>query len=1584
MTDDELLALVQSKSPEELTPQEVAQLRNRLAESEELRTALFETLQMESYLATVLGPVQLKPEQIVARAQQYRDDRIKTWTWVVAGLGCAAFIVLSIGALRSALNLGNSSVATLPQKEAEESVQPKSDEANKEAAGDDASSGATKSQGPMAEKSAESADATKPPGDQPRPAQPPPSDPWHAVLAMPAEQLPAFAEVCFDDFPYRSVLPRREVISQWFEAVPGRRYNVVDADTKKGKCGKIEGFARLRAPLPADGGVRFALEDYNRLSIHAWHGSQGVQLVYFEDQRQKWAAYATTRHSGAAKVDSLVLTATDDERARRAELRYGGPLELRYRDGELLLLRGDIVLVSAPLSGPPDDIYFDGKATFEGIALVRTKDFPLARSVDPPAKKLRGEDLAWSEKISQGAKFERPGDGSIRLASQEPKEQSYVFAPIPGLGFREVILEISDASPGFGVYLGHDDQSVRHLLRVVRNTKNKQLNIVLRGPDDFSEGELHPLPERFECVVGSKLWIKLLHGNGCLKWWLSADGVHWGIGDAILEDTPGRIAFVGITTCRTKQEAAGTLKSVTVRELPAINSLAPRELIERAPSLFKHTALESWSAAVVEACPQGVELSAWRRACAIRTLGDGLPRVLAEQLMEALLDDPATQQLPPEKQIEVLRDVMLVDTDPRDAAVWKKSYLTRLHDVGRRIAADGLPFSSVRRALMEAPVWSQHPLPVAASGQGEEELIRLLQEGRTEEALALCRVLRLYHFHENRPLFAWAEAAARRDTGRVTGEASRIKESWRHPLIEELNKEVYNFAADLHSIVESGAIDDASRMIASLEADRGGGLTPSGSDRDLFVSLSVAVKLAIAREPALRAELNKRLGPLSQLRVRQAIAGGDEAAIALAATQFEGTEAAAEAYRWLGDRALQNGWFARALAEYRRAETSAPASLIRELAPRARLAAAMMGTDHGSVITEPVSFGELNMAPGQFEALVAEMRARGTGTVQGAVASSAGNLPGPSQLTANNRARFDGPVGQNPHEDGAPRVSQWQIDYAGRQLATVVDGDVMYVSNRFQVAAYNTTNGQRLWQSQTPQGDMRRGQDWPLIPMRPLVTAGAIYARQLYGKSPSIVCFEKAGGKNLWQREGTDNEWWVSDPIFVQGQLLALNLLRDGNREMQLRLVSLDPLTGDVLVQRRLLGLRESWLHRKACEIAALDDGLIATLGGITLCCDAAGSVRWVRKQLALPFEERPEWVWQHFAPPLVIDSRVMAIQPGVETLECLDVATGSELWTFAEDRPRRIIGHSGGRIIVETDREIIALDLADGAVAWREGMGEEASPDAPARARGARKGSRRQRVAGLAADSLGPSTRLTAALVSEKFVVYMVKRGPVDKPKVPALVWLDAADGDILGVMEFPPWQDNDPRVGPLVVAKDRLWTFFSKEKDPNKDLVELSPGAPLAEVDAPAIGPWQRTLSAPLVQTLGEVAPGWQLVSGYPRKDVEKKAEWQGEKDAAVILSRPGIPAMLATEIDLPEGKKPKLNLRVGHEGKEPGQFTVRVDGETIFTQERKPDSANRWDSLSFDLAKFAGRQVVISLAYHTAGNDHAWWVKTLQVGE
>lgn len=1553
MTDEELLQLVQSKMPEDLSPDEVASLRRGIVESESLRKALFETLQMESYLSAALGPHDGRAEQILRRANQMQNQGAQNWILTLSVVACTlVFVALGFFVLRTALLGEPTIIANGP--EVVEEKRPETTEVSGKTKTEDTAQPAEIAVVPPAEKT--NTPVAPPIESAPKPPEIKPEieTPWRAVLEMPAEKLPAFSDVCFQDFPYRAFLPRRDHLKLWFEPAPNEPLQFHEADTRKGKVGLIEGIAKLRAPLPSDGGFSFALENFNRLQIHLYHETQGVTLFYQEDQRSRWSAYATTRKPNTAKPETYLLTATDDDRARRAEIRFGGPLEIRYVGGEVLFMRGDIVLLRAPMAAKPTDIYFEGKVAFEGIRLVRTKDAPATEATPDALKKFRPSDLVWNEKIAEGGKLEKHEDGSLTVRSKDPKDHSNLFAPIPGLGFREVILELADVQPGAQVFLGQNENQIAMLLRFVQNERTKRLNLNYRGADDFSRGDMPNRGEQMEVSVGSNVWVKMLYGTGCFKWWTSVDGIHWASGEPTIWQLGNSINSFGIGTCRTPTDASITLKSVAVRELSAINSLADRELIEKAPANVGESTPEGWLAAVVRQCPVGVQVAAWRRACAIKSLGAGYG-VLAPWLLESLIDDCEIDQLPVEQQLAIFREVMLVEVDPRDGNAWRTGYLTRIHNIGRRLAQQGQgePFSSIRKMLMEAPTASQHALLVASEWSIDKEIIALLQSDRMAEALELCQTLRFFHFDEQRPIVPWAEATARRELGRTTAETARLRESWRPPLVEELNKEVYNFAADLKSVVASGALDDASRMIASLESDRSGGLAPSGSDHHLFVSLPVAVKLALLEHPDLRAQLSEKLSPLAQLRVRQAIATGDADAVDLAATQFEGTPSASEAHLWLGDRALQNGWFARALAEYRRADGSSSSAVARSLGQRERLAAAMIGLDAGKPVTETVSIGSMSLAASDFEALIAEMKARGAGNVVDTVSALQGRIADLATFTPTNRARLDGPVGQSPQDDGARFIQQWQIDYAGKQIATVVEGDVIYVSNRFQLAAYNATNGQRLWQTPNPPGEMRRGQDWALIPMKPLVTSSTIYVRQLYGKTNSLCAFEKGTGKLLWARMAADNESFASDPVFVQGQLLAVMLVSRGEREQQMRLTSLDPVSGDVLFQKRLAAIRESWQPRKCCEIAPLDDGLIVALGGATLCSDASGTVRWVRQSLQLPPEEQPQWIEQYFAPPQIFGRSVIVLEPGVEAIECLDVATGRLIWAYRNEKPRRVIGIGGDQVIVETDSGFIALSKKDGTLLWRA---NESSP------------------------------RLTAAAIDDKRLLYFVKRGLQDKPKTPTAIWLDLQNGKPLGSAEFPVWQDADPRVGPLVLTKDRMFTFFSKERDANKDFVEIVPSGPVAPLAAIQVtDPWRRNLPPQLVQTLAEVAPGWQLISGYAREGVEKKSAWTGENDAVLVRARPGLPATVATLVTLPTGKNPRVVLRVGHEPNEPGKLEVRFGDQIVFSQERKADNANRWDTAEIHLGTFAGKQGVVSATYTAlSGNDHAWWIKSLLIQE
>ena len=197
----------------------------------------------------------------------------------------------------------------------------------------------------------------------------------------------------------------------------------------------------------------------------------------------------------------------------------------------------------------------------------------------------------------------------------------------------------------------------------------------------------------------------------------------------------------------------------------------------------------------------------------------------------------------------------------------------------------------------------------------------------------------------------------------------------------------------------------------------------------------------------------------------------------------------------------------------------APASSLAQLlAPRDRLAAAMMGDDVGQPVTAPVNLGDVQLSAAEFESLVAEMRKThmprrprpirsGPAVADNAArcarpraasscTKSAGSMaswattPATSVVSLRPAIKTPSCFKANATEsDSSPAIRRLfpitrGIDWAARQLAFAVDGDMAYVSNRFQVAAFDLKEGRRTWQSGVG-GEHARTHDWTLTPMRP-------------------------------------------------------------------------------------------------------------------------------------------------------------------------------------------------------------------------------------------------------------------------------------------------------------------------------------------------------------------------------------------------------------------------------------------------------------------------------------------------------------------
>jgi outer membrane protein assembly factor BamB len=657
---------------------------------------------------------------------------------------------------------------------------------------------------------------------------------------------------------------------------------------------------------------------------------------------------------------------------------------------------------------------------------------------------------------------------------------------------------------------------------------------------------------------------------------------------------------------------------------------------------------------------------------------------------------------------------------------------------------------------------------------------------------------------------------------------------------------------------------------------------------------------------------------------------------------------------------LSRGHFEQALALYDRAERTADATLMAELAPRKRLAGAMLGRDLGAAATSNVQLGDVQIAAAEFEAMVAQMRQRAAAApetvVQGAVSAPLiQEAPSPAGYTAAPRARLDGPAGERPNE--LPRhVREGNVDWAARQMAWAIEGDTLYASNRFHVAAYDLTNGQRRWQSPGPPGKAARAHDWTLVPMRPLVTEKHVLTRLLTGDGPVLACLDKQNGQIVWTSQPPPGEWLASDPLVVQGRLLLLRVRQDGAREASLVLCDYDAATGEPRDQQELLRLREpSWTARHVCQAAVVDDAIVAVLGGCVVCADLAGGVRWVRRQLYLPPDEDPTWGGQHQQPPLWRQGRLYLAQPGVRSLECVDPDTGRSHWTRTLPEVQRILGIVEQQLIVETEGGFVSLDPDDGSPRWRR--------ETPSRLEG--------RLGGGAGGLL---------------YVRQISGERDDTAPRPELVWLDPQTGHERASFALHDLKRPELRFGPLIAHKGRLWAFAGAgPQDPHRDLIELAPQGDAVPALPPLRDVWLRHFGEPIQWAAARVLSDWRPFRGIAEKHNGYYAEMHGERGVMSLDGTRSQPVVFARQITIPASGRAKLRLRLAMEQLRPSNLQVEFRGERVWEQKLDDQSlgSKQWRDFEADLSTRAGQTgwVMVRLAGDNDDRFTSYW-KRLEI--
>ncbi len=249
-----------------------------------------------------------------------------------------------------------------------------------------------------------------------------------------------------------------------------------------------------------------------------------------------------------------------------------------------------------------------------------------------------------------------------------------------------------------------------------------------------------------------------------------------------------------------------------------------------------------------------------------------------------------------------------VNADAQEAG----KFVSQYQMLGEQFARDGepRPWTTVIGALDRAPLWCAGSYPTTLDSLARRELVGEIFAGQTDNVAETLERLRLMNLTQNpnESLIDWAdEWLAVRRGGVVVAETNRPRVVYRHPYIDDLSKEGFSLLSEFDAALDSQAYHDACQIITSAPSPDALGLMPDTRDSQLMVSLAAAVDSALARDPALRDMMAKQFGPIGILQVHQAIDEADAAAVSAVTVHYRGTEAAAEAFAWLGDRAAF-GW----------------------------------------------------------------------------------------------------------------------------------------------------------------------------------------------------------------------------------------------------------------------------------------------------------------------------------------------------------------------------------------------------------------------------------------------------------------------------------------------------------------------------------------------------------------------------------------------------------------------------------------------------------------------------------------------------
>jgi hypothetical protein len=1225
------------------------------------------------------------------------------------------------------------------------------------------------------------------------------------AASLPQKDAPAAASGLFDDFDDAKEYPSAETLRGLLVQTPGEPYEIAEARKWEKPIRRISGLLRMNSPWSTGSALRLSILDPQQFQLHLFSGTQGVTLRYYPEYHQTWGAYGTTREAGKPRPAEFALWATSEDYYRRCGV---GTVELHVQGGRLFLVRGDLMLLSVPMESPPSEVYFEGVGLVRGLAWVESKWTPEPIPVRPAVLTSdRPAELAWEFKPAEGIALNRIAEGRIELAAGEKAQPCQALTPLGDAGIHEFTFEVEDADAGTGVSLA--DAEGKPICRVGffrhRESGKRVFDLLPPWANDLERGydvNRQPVP-----YAGKRQWLRVVSGAGIFKLFTSGDGVAWRQPAVLSPGFEGACVKVGLFCLAAPQKRSIKLRSLSIRKLNGLYAAVSGAVLAGvAPIPKKLDKPEDWQAWATESRPADVAASVWWRACVLRTLAAGVKPQLAQPLLtrlqETVLDESPGLEV--DRLVQFMQDSVLLYASDDWASIDRLAPEARRFGSALVRRGHPTPFTAASRAMIRWPIWPPRRLAVFPDDLLRHELFLHAGQDRNDQTREFCRQVRYWNRsggprESDQPvslqgeyLIQWADptlgsAAGAIGRGRRPPRAPTYQAA--HPLVEQIGKEGFNTVSEIRAAIDGQAFREACQIVASLAGPASLGLVPDSDDPRLLLSFPLAVAAEMRSCPEFGKTMQVEFSKIGQLRLKQAVAGGDDAAVESVVAQFPGTQVVAEAHRWLGDRRLASGRFAEAAGYYRRAVLVLPDAEREALVARYRLTGALLGRDWGRPVQSPVQLGGTSFSAAEFEQMIGGLKQ--TRRSPAAVASGEG---GPGDEAASGAfvpGRYELRPWANVEGRSLKRPSVFPdkgIDWVGRQTAVLPTPRQLIVNNRAELVAFDLDTGKPRWSQQVESAEQY--QQWPLVPMRPVAFGERILVRRLTADGAELACLDAGDGRLLWTSK--PETYVASDPVVVDGKPLALCASHEGTGKISLLLVEFSAASGRVRSRVPLAEFRQ-WQRRPLdCQVTLAEDRLIASMAGCVLACSPAGRVCWIRRQVWVPppgldYQNVREWCEQHHEPLHMAGGRVYATQPGVWGIECLELESGRLLWRQGAGNLTRLAGRAGDRLILETSDGPAALDPETGKLLWT-----------------------RQVKHCLATRICSP----TGAVLS--VAVHVGRKATRENPSGIVLSWFEPKEGAVLGsaVLEMP--AQGGWHVGPVVAASGRQWLAMAPQQQP------------------------------------------------------------------------------------------------------------------------------------------------------------------------